>query len=400
MLGCEVKIFFFNKKKMQIIEEGGKDSKEYIRASIEKWLSSLETKEIIPSTIAQITHFDINNDESKIEVLDAIISTLTQKLLLLTNPTQPKNYALSRHTKHLLLDGYINKYLSSSSQKHSNIPTDLVLIIYKYYDYSLIWKIKDEIMSDFRAAGYRDIMYGPTLEISGATLQITLCPMGWKNKGYMVSYLELTAMGDNINRIGISVVMYIKEFDLLYKAAVQFTKPEGLAANSKLFPYDKVKNIESLTFEYDIEIMYIEYNPKLELEPLILCTVPEITDTEFIWNIDDKLLEEIKNTIPVWFYYSDNFMDNCLANYLKITQEKLWLGLKLLRLPFDVEKYIVSIVSTIYYDNSHIIISREKMESLTMESVSNQTGFKIEKLNEVKVLSFKTEIKVHEIKRR
>ena len=367
---------------MQIIEERVKDSKEYIIISIEKWLPLLETKQIIPSTIGGMTHFDINNDESKIQVLDTIISTLTQKLLLLTNSTQPKNYALSKHTKHLLLDGYINKY--------SNIPNDLILIIYKYYDYSLIWCIKDETMIEFRAAGYKDIMYGPTLEISGVILQITLCPMGWKSKGYMISYLELIAMDDNINRIGISVVMYIKEFDLLYKAAVQFTKPEGLAANSKLFPYDKVKNIQSLTFEYNIEIMYIEYKPKLELESLILCTVPEIEDTEFIWNIDDELLEEIKNTKPVWFYYSDNFMDNCLANYLKITQEKLWLGLKLLRLPFDVEKYIVSIVSTIYYDNNHIIISREKMESLTMESVSNQTGFIIEKLNEVKVLSFKT----------
>ena len=368
-------------------------------SSIEKWLPSLKSKQIIPSIMSQITDFDINDDKSKIGVLDAIISKLTQKLLSLNDSTQPKNYALSKHTKHLLLDGYINKYWYFDSQRH--FPNDLILLIYKYYDYSLIWIIKDTKMSEFRAAKYRDIMYGPKLELRGVLFQITLCPMGWKTHGYMTCYIELE-MEKNIKCICINAVIYIKEFNLWYKAAAHFDRADGWGIHSKLFPYHKVKNVESLTFEYNIDIMYIEYKQKsnMKLEPLILCTVPEIEDTEFIWNVDDDLLEEIKNIKGVWFYYSDNFMDNCLTNYLSISDSSFWIGLTLLRMPFNIEKYIVSITFTVFYDNRSIIIKREAVESLTVDSKNKEAFFKIDKMDEVKVLSFKTQIKVHEAKRK
>ena len=151
-------------------------------------------------------------------------------------------------------------------------------------------------MQKFRKAKFKDIMHGPKIELDGFILEISLCPKGWKSKEHMTCYLELIQMDDNIKYIGMSVVMYIKEFDLLYKKGAVFKELDGLAANSKLFPYHKVKDIQSLTFEYNIEILYVEYKQEsnIKLQPLVLCSVPEIEDTEFIWNIDDDLLEKLK----------------------------------------------------------------------------------------------------------
>ena len=94
-------------------------------------------------------------------------------------------------------------------------------------------------------------------------------------------------------------------------------------------------------------------------------------------------------------------MDNCLTNYLRISDAKLWFGLTLLRTPVDVEKYIVSIKFTVFYDNC-IINNTKNLDrtGLALESTTNQMGFTIENLDAVNVLSFKTEIKVHETKRK
>ena len=87
--------------------------------------------------------------------------------------------------KQFLLNGYcrINKI--------EYIPNDIINIIARFYNQLLIWSITDEKMNKVRNATYKQVLYGPQLQSKDFTFQLTLCPMGWRQEGYMEFYIEL-----------------------------------------------------------------------------------------------------------------------------------------------------------------------------------------------------------------
>ena len=63
--------------------------------SIEKWLPSLQSKYILSQVVSNIDYFDINDEESKIKVLDCINSILIQNLLsFIDTEHEQKDYSI------------------------------------------------------------------------------------------------------------------------------------------------------------------------------------------------------------------------------------------------------------------------------------------------------------------
>ncbi len=375
---------------------GEHSSNSDIKKGIDAYLPSLEAKYFISHVIKtlKLTNFDPNDDTSNIQLLDCMISKLTQKLLSLDDSNQPKNYSLSSSlNRQLLFSGYIKQNF------HQFIPNDIMQFIFKFYETSFTWFIEGESMEKFRNCKFKDVMHGPQFAMNGITFELTLCPQGWIRKGYIACYLELMDKLDAIKAISANITMCIKELNLVYKASKTWNKKaDGTGINDKMMPFADVKMMDSLTIDCYIDVLYIEYDPVLKLDPLILSPmIPVIKDTEFIWNIDDILLTKIKNTGYKWIYQSDNFYDNCLMLEAMVYQENMKLGVKLLRLAFGIREYIVSIKWTIYCDNQQPVTKEKQRQQLKLGNPKwSLAGYSLEALQEINVLSFKANIKVHD----
>ncbi len=358
--------------------------------SIEKWLPSLESKYIFPESV------NINNNKEKIKALDTIISKLSQKALLLTDPMQSKNYSLTHENKQLLLHGYTKQYA------FNYIPTDLIILMWRFYDTILQWVIAGKTMEQFRKCKYKEIMHGPQLNVHDMTFELTLCPMGWYTEGSLACYLELISKPDNIQSVTYMVSMYVKELNCETRRAKKISSIDnGIGLNSKLIKFDTVKLMDCLTIECHAEILYIEYKPSLRLKPLILCEIPQIRDCEYVWNIDDDIWQKIKNTEERWIYQSDNFAEDCLLLGCIVTSDTLKLGLKLLRKPYNVEQYVVKIIWTVYCDNHDPIRQDTKWDhKLNLNDFKCKSNiFKLDEWKDVNVISFRAEIKVIDTER-
>ena len=228
-------------------------------------------------------------------------------------------------------------------------------------------------MNEFRNATYKKVLYGSKLEFDDEfTLQLTLCPMGWRKEGCMELYIELIDIDKNkIECIQATLTIYIKELDLLYKTSMEYCNVKNaIGINSVLYTFERVSKFDSLSIECHVDLIYVGYRHKMELEPLILSIstkIPQIKDTEFRWNIDGGLLTKIKNTEENWVYYSDNFMNNCLTLLCTKYENTYELGLKLLRIPYNVEGYIVTVIWKIISDRWVMVIKRRKKIGFGLE---------------------------------
>ena len=358
---------------------------------METWLPALESKQIIRDIACNIDHFNIMDDKSKINMLNAIISILTQKLLSLICINPPKFFKIhsSINNKQLVSHGYLRR------NSPVYLPIDIMNIIIRYADYSLNWCIKDEIMTQFKQTKYRQKMRGPTLELNGFTFQLYVYPKGRKQAGYMGVYLQLIYKSDDIKRLQVAVTVHIKELDLIYSSSREFFKAKkGIGIDHLLLPIDKVTNLDCLDIECDVDIHHIEYKEETNLEALIFTAAPEIEDTEFIWNIDDELLQKFKNMNDNWVYWSDVFAENCLILVCGRWINKTELGLKLLKKPMGLDYYVVKIVWTVYYDNKRFISKEEEVMLKLGKTIWNLSDFLCENMNRINVLSFKIEIRI------
>ena len=211
-----------NKQQQEI--EIPKYLKEYIILSIEKWLPSLESKYVLSQVVSNIDYFDINDEKSKIKVLDSIISTLTQKLsLFIDTDNEPKNYSLlNKYNKQLLINGYLNMY------SPSYVPNVLLILIYEYYDYSLIWDLTEQQMRQFKNATFQHVIYGPKMRINDILFELTLCPMGWQTdfEGFVDCFFEITKP-DHIKSVTCLITQYFHEFGIKKKSVRKMIKPNG-----------------------------------------------------------------------------------------------------------------------------------------------------------------------------
>ena len=208
--------------------------KEYIILSMEKSLPNLESTYILSDIVSSstLTTFDPNDDENKLQLLNHIISKLTTKLQSLSfvqYKNEPKHYMLSNcNNKWLLINGYSNGYNNmfnfSSPAPINFIPADIIQLIYKFYDNSLVWTIDAGLMHKFRRSKHKDIIHGPQLKpMKGITFELALCPMGWKKRGFTVCYLEMIEMAEDIEGVTIDITLYLKELNVETKAAHKFT---------------------------------------------------------------------------------------------------------------------------------------------------------------------------------
>ena len=79
-------------------------------------------------------------------------------------------------------------------------------------------------------------------------------------------------------------------------------------------------------------------------------------EIRFIWNIDDKLLNKFIKTKNDLGYFSDNFANNCLTLMCRPRdKDMVKLKVRLLRMPYGIENYNVSVRMTAYCDNYKII---------------------------------------------
>ena len=116
--------------------------------------------------------------------------------------------------------------------------------------------------------------------------------------------------------------------------------------------FDEMKDLEWIEIICDLEILYIEYYPPQS--PLIFQDIPRLEkDVEFRWEIDGELLEKLKNAEANGSYYhSDYFGNDSLALACGIDDwYRLELKLKLLRIPFGVVGYYVTVDFQPYVDS-------------------------------------------------
>ena len=154
--------------------------------------------------------------------------------------------------------------------------------------------------------------------------------------------------------------------------------------------FQDIKDLKNLTIECHPGVQFIKC-ADTELQPLILMHAPEIQDTQFLWNIDDKLLGKMRNTQRNWVYYSDLFGNNCMCIEYMMWNKKIYLGFNLLRQPFNVKQHVLTIKWTVYHDNSEGIIQIHEQEPWTVNNreMWSDTGFVLEDLKDIRVLSFK-----------
>ena len=120
-----------------------------------------------------------------------------------------------------------------------------------------------------------------------------------------------------------------------------------------------------------------------------------IKDAQFIWKIDNLLLKTLKNMHDHWVYLSDMFADNCLILKCRRCTYQTDLGLKLLRKPHHVDKYIVDLIWTIYYNNKRYL-KRDNWRALKLnKTIWHSPEFlNGELLSDIQLLVFEIDIKV------
>ncbi len=365
--------------------------------SVYDYLSSLESKHVVSDVVDsfELSSFAPNDKEIKIKIMDFVITKLTAQLLLFDDSKQPKNYPLSNNrNKQVLIDGYIKNYAYNDL-----IPTDIISFIFKLYDTSLKWMIEGESMDKFRNCEYKDVMHGPQFEMNGVKFELTLCPMGWGKYGYIACYLEIISKPEEIESVTYSITMYI--LDSITRVSKNiFSVNGGMGVNNQLISFDTVSKLDQLMIECDANVLYIEYKNDAELhnEPLMLCTIPEIKDTEFVWNVDDELLKNLKKTTRKRMCQSPSFADNCLILEVMILHNDISMGIKVLRVPPDIKEYSVSIKWFIQRDNKQQII--KNTQGLKMGDPNwISTEFKFDELMKTNVLSFRVEITIDKVVR-
>jgi len=332
---------------------------------------------------------------------------LTQKLLLYdcydTDNEHEQinyNYFILRQQRYCLIYGYCQI-------NDGYIPIDIINLIFQLFDSMLSWNINGKTMKQFKAAKFKEMMIGPKLDLGGATLALTIYPKGWISQDKTSCYLEMINKDEkHIECVQANVTFWIREVNLMYRTSMILNRVGGgVGIHSSMLPFDQLIKLKSFTLEADVNVQGIKFaedeETKTILPPIITEKIPEIQDTEFMWNIDDDILQRmkcnIKNNEISWVEYSHIFGNECMILEFMRGSKGNKLGLKLFRVPINVRYYVTDIIWTVYFNNHRMSVKNENVTLKIQKRSWMPIG--MDDMTSVNMLSFKVEIKVKEIQR-
>ena len=93
------------------------------------------------------------------------------------------------------------------------IPSQVIKLIFEWYDDANYWKLDDETTDKFWSSGFKVCIYGPKFNIHGVTFQLTVSPKGWNYPDYGVVYLEIASFPSNIKSAAVSYLLFCEEIN-------------------------------------------------------------------------------------------------------------------------------------------------------------------------------------------
>ena len=250
----------------------------------------------------------------------------------------------------LLIDGYVRK------ETDKLISVDILNVIMLFCNEAFKWSFKGSEWTEFLNAKNGKAIYGPLFNINDIIFKCSVCPNGFKTseKNQVKFWLEIEYIPINILTVWVYYEIYCKETESSWKDCLRITQNSngnGTAWKQKLkLSKCKSLNLKTITFYYFLEIIKIEY---LEQQQIRL---KQRTYTPNIINISDKYEYEwivgkiISNENKI--YLSRNFDNGCWYSFCDLVYidkyaitdallTKFNVGLKLVRLPLDIEKISV-----------------------------------------------------------
>ena len=262
----------------------------------------------------------------------------------------------------LLVDGYVRR------QTHKFISIDILNLIMLFCNEAFKWCFTGNAWTRFLNTRNGHAIYGPTFSVNEIKFKCSVCPNGWaQHESNQVKFwLEIDDIPSNMSTVWLYYEIYCKETASAWKDCLRITKGSighGTAWKQKLkLSKCKSLNTKSITFYYFVEIIKIDYigshtktynkiNNTQTMKQVIANKISlpsvEISDRfKYEW-IAGKMEENEKK-----IYLSRNFDNGCWYLFCDLIyvdkyaiadglMTKFYVGLKLIRLPLNVEEILV-----------------------------------------------------------
>ena len=341
--------------------------------SIESWnqyLPSLQSRYILDNIIKshQLHHANPNDSILQTLIIDHIINELIKTTSLLTIPADDYPYrSPSIHiNKHLLTFGYIRQH----SMEHTFIPTDILSLIFKFYDNSILCPLIDEQMQQFKDEKHEIIL--PKINLmKGMIFELLMYPQGYHESGYTEMILHMIEFPDNIQYILVRFSLYFMEID--HKRTIMTCLEKGVQEfiDCDLAEIAYWKEFDAMHIECCMDIIQIKYKDNVkeqmgEIEHFEMD--PRVEDVRYVWNIEEDLLKKFRTFKELQFHsdYFGNgcFLMNCVPNqWIESKDEnEIAFVIHLLKLPQNVKSVTVSARIIGYVDNMRYVTSLNRFE--------------------------------------
>eukprot|EP01084_Bolivina_argentea_P277787 474394_1 len=211
------------------------------------------------------------------------------------------NLCLSQN-RDLLIFGYINQCSFCL-----NIHSDIIKLIYSFFDYGVIWEIKDKQMTKFRRCKNGDELFGPTFKlINGWTFQLICAPNGWfsKQDGYFGCCVKNKICPKYIKNIILEWTFVVHEINYEYKRTARYNNDGKhgyftCGFNERSISFDQLKEKSSLHISCNMDIFYAEFTNETSIRSIFCNKIPisfiSGDEYELCWNFSKELLNTLKN---------------------------------------------------------------------------------------------------------